>query len=124
VQFLFAGKAHPHDEPGKLVLQQIAEMMRDLKFGDKLVFIGNYDINAGRYLVQGVDVWLNNPRRSLEASGASGQKVVPNGGLNFSVLDGWWAESRANPGTSAGLPGLRPGLFSTVPDGTGFIFLK
>jgi starch phosphorylase len=93
VQFLFAGKAHPHDEPGKTVLQQIAQMMRDSKFGDKFVFIENYDINVGRYLVQGVDVWLNNPRRPLEASGTSGQKVVLNGGLNLSVLDGWWAEA-------------------------------
>jgi len=93
VQFLFAGKAHPHDEPGKMVLQQIAAMMRDQKLGDKLVFIEDYDINVGRYLVQGVDVWLNNPRRPLEASGTSGQKVVLNGGLNFSVLDGWWAEA-------------------------------
>src|SRR5580692_10388862 len=93
VQFLFAGKAHPHDEPGKMVLQQIAAMMRDQKFGNKLVFIEDYDINVGRYLVQGVDVWLNNPRRPLEASGTSGQKVVLNGGLNLSVLDGWWAEA-------------------------------
>ena len=93
VQFLFAGKAHPHDEPGKRVLQQIAEMMRDSKFGDKFVFIEDYDINVGRHLVQGVDVWLNNPRRPLEASGTSGQKVVLNGGLNLSVLDGWWAEA-------------------------------
>ncbi|MGA7315209.1 MAG: alpha-glucan family phosphorylase, partial [Silvibacterium sp.] len=93
VQFLFAGKAHPHDEPGKKVLQEIAEKMRDSKFADKLVFIEDYDINVGRYLVQGVDVWLNNPRRPLEASGTSGQKVVLNGGLNLSVLDGWWAEA-------------------------------
>jgi starch phosphorylase len=93
VQFLFAGKAHPHDEPGKRVLQQIAEMMRDPKFSNKLAFIEDYDINVGRYLVQGVDVWLNNPRRPLEASGTSGQKVVLNGGLNLSVLDGWWAEA-------------------------------
>jgi starch phosphorylase len=93
VQFLFAGKAHPHDEPGKKVLQQIAEMMRDQKFQSKFVFIEDYDINVGRYLVQGVDVWLNNPRRPLEASGTSGQKVVLNGGLNLSVLDGWWAEA-------------------------------
>ena len=93
VQFLFAGKAHPHDEPGKRVLQQIAEMMRDSKFANKFVFIEDYDINVGRYLVQGVDVWLNNPRRPLEASGTSGQKVVLNGGLNLSVLDGWWAEA-------------------------------
>jgi starch phosphorylase len=93
VQFLFAGKAHPHDEPGKQVLQQIAEMMRDSKFADKFVFIEDYDINVGRHLVQGVDVWLNKPRRPLEASGTSGQKVVLNGGLNLSVLDGWWAEA-------------------------------
>ena len=93
VQFLFAGKAHPHDEPGKRVLQQIAQMMRDTKFADKFLFIEDYDINVGRYLVQGVDVWLNNPRRPLEASGTSGQKVVLNGGLNLSVLDGWWAEA-------------------------------
>jgi glycogen phosphorylase len=93
VQFLFAGKAHPHDEPGKKVLQQIAEMMRDSEFADKFVFVEDYDINVGRHLVQGVDVWLNNPRRPLEASGTSGQKVVLNGGLNLSVLDGWWAEA-------------------------------
>ncbi len=93
VQFLFAGKAHPHDEPGKKVLQQIAEMMRDSEFADKFAFVEDYDINVGRHLVQGVDVWLNNPRRPLEASGTSGQKVVLNGGLNLSVLDGWWAEA-------------------------------
>jgi starch phosphorylase len=93
VQFVFAGKAHPRDEPGKRVLQEIAQLMRDRYFGDKFVFVEDYDINVGRYLVQGVDVWLNNPRRPLEASGTSGQKVVLNGGLNLSVLDGWWAEA-------------------------------
>ena len=93
VQFVFAGKAHPLDEPGKRILQQIAEMMRDPKFRDKFVFVEDYDINVGRHFVQGVDVWLNNPRRPLEASGTSGQKVVLNGGLNLSVLDGWWAEA-------------------------------
>ena len=93
VQFVFAGKAHPHDEPGKRVLQQIAEMMRNADFADKFVFIEDYDINVGRYMVQGVDVWLNNPRRPLEASGTSGMKVVLNGGLNLSILDGWWAEA-------------------------------
>ncbi len=93
VQFVFAGKAHPHDEPGKRVLQQIAGLMRDRQFADRFVFVENYDINVGRFLVQGVDVWLNNPRRPLEASGTSGQKVVLNGGLNLSVLDGWWAEA-------------------------------
>jgi glycogen phosphorylase len=93
VQFVFAGKAHPRDEPGKRVLQRIAQMMRDPKFSDKFVFVEDYDINVGRHFVQGVDVWLNNPRRPLEASGTSGQKVVLNGGLNLSVLDGWWAEA-------------------------------
>ena len=93
VQFVFAGKAHPLDEPGKRVLQQIAQLMRDRQFADKFVFVEDYDINVGRYFVQGVDVWLNNPRRPLEASGTSGQKVVLNGGLNLSVLDGWWAEA-------------------------------
>ena len=93
VQFVFAGKAHPLDEPGKRVLQQIAELMRDKQFSDRIVFVEDYDINVGRHFVQGVDVWLNNPRRPLEASGTSGQKVVLNGGLNLSVLDGWWAEA-------------------------------
>jgi starch phosphorylase len=93
VQFIFAGKAHPRDEPGKRVLQEIAHLMRDRLFSDRFVFVEDYDINVGRHLVQGVDVWLNNPRRPLEASGTSGQKVVLNGGLNLSVLDGWWAEA-------------------------------
>jgi len=93
VQFIFAGKAHPRDEPGKRMLQQIARMMREPQFADKFVFVEDYDINVGRHFVQGVDVWLNNPRRPLEASGTSGQKVVLNGGLNLSVLDGWWAEA-------------------------------
>jgi len=93
VQFVFAGKAHPLDEPGKRMLQEVAEFMRDPRFADKFVFVEDYDINVGRHLVQGVDVWLNNPRRPLEASGTSGQKVVLNGGLNLSILDGWWAEA-------------------------------
>src|SRR5579872_215301 len=93
VQFVFAGKAHPNDEPGKRLLQQIAELTRNPRFGDKFVFVEDYDINVGRYFVQGVDVWLNNPRRPFEASGTSGQKVVLNGGLNLSILDGWWAEA-------------------------------
>jgi glycogen phosphorylase len=93
VQFVFSGKSHPLDEPGKRVLQEIAQLMRDPQFADKFVFVEDYDINVGRHFVQGVDVWLNNPRRPLEASGTSGQKVVLNGGLNLSVLDGWWAEA-------------------------------
>jgi starch phosphorylase len=93
IQFVFAGKAHPHDVPGKATLQRIAELMRTPNVADRFIFIEDYDINVGRYLVQGVDVWLNTPRRPLEASGTSGQKVVLNGGLNLSVLDGWWAEA-------------------------------
>ena len=93
IQFVFAGKSHPHDRPGKEVLQQIARLMRDPRFAGKVLFVEDYDINVGRHLVQGVDVWLNNPRRPLEACGTSGQKVVLNGGLNLSILDGWWAEA-------------------------------
>lgn len=93
VQFIFAGKAHPADEPGKKLIQSIANLRHDPRFSGKIVFIEDYDMNVGRHLVQGVDVWLNNPRRPLEASGTSGQKVVLNGGLNCSVLDGWWAEA-------------------------------
>jgi len=93
VQFIFAGKAHPADEPGKRLIQSIANLRHDPRFAGRIVFIEDYDINVGRHLTQGVDVWLNNPRRPLEASGTSGQKVVLNGGLNCSVLDGWWAEA-------------------------------
>jgi starch phosphorylase len=90
---IFAGKSHPLDGPGKGVLQEVARLARDPRFAGKIVFIEDYDISVGRDLVQGVDVWLNNPRRPLEACGTSGQKVVLNGALNLSVLDGWWAES-------------------------------
>ena len=93
VQLIFAGKAHPADEPGKQLIQRIANLRHDPRFANRITFIEDYDINVCRHLVQGVDVWLNNPRRPLEASGTSGQKVVLNGGLNLSVLDGWWAEA-------------------------------
>ena len=93
IQFVFAGKAHPHDVPGKKVLQEIFKISRRPEFMGKVIFIEDYDINVGRHLVQGVDVWLNNPRKPLEASGTSGEKVVLNGVLNLSVLDGWWAEA-------------------------------
>jgi starch phosphorylase len=93
VQFIFAGKAHPADQPGKELIKRIANLRRDPRFAGRIVFIEDYDINVGRHLVQGVDVWLNNPRRPLEASGTSGMKVVLNGGLNCSILDGWWAEA-------------------------------
>jgi starch phosphorylase len=93
VQLVFAGKAHPADRPGQEVLRQVHEAAFDGDMKNKVLFIEDYDINVGRHLVQGVDVWLNNPRRPQEASGTSGQKVLLNGGLNFSVLDGWWAEA-------------------------------
>jgi starch phosphorylase len=93
VQFVFAGKSHPHDWPGKEVLQRIAQLTRDPRFVGKVLFIEDYDISLGRQLVHGVDIWMNNPRRPLEACGTSGQKVVLNGGLNLSVIDGWWAEA-------------------------------
>ncbi|TXJ55488.1 alpha-glucan family phosphorylase [Brachyspira aalborgi] len=93
VQIIFAGKAHPHDNGGKELIKNIAEICRRQEFRDHIVFLEDYDINVARYMVQGVDVWLNSPRRPLEASGTSGMKVPPNGGLNFSILDGWWDEA-------------------------------
>lgn len=93
IQLIFSGKAHPRDEPGKQLIRQIANLRHNPKFNGRVVFIEDYDINVCRHMIQGVDVWLNNPRRPLEASGTSGEKVVLNGGLNLSVLDGWWAEA-------------------------------
>jgi len=93
VQFVFAGKAHPRDDGGKQFIQQIFRLSRDPRLAQRLVFVEDYDINVARHLVQGVDVWLNTPLRPLEASGTSGQKVVLNGGLNLSILDGWWTEA-------------------------------
>jgi starch phosphorylase len=93
VQFIFAGKSHPADENGKAILQRVFKISQDSRFKNRVVILEDYDINLGRHLVQGVDVWLNNPRRPHEASGTSGQKVVLNGGLNCSILDGWWAEA-------------------------------
>lgn len=92
VQFVFAGKAHPKDDAGKRLIQRIVHFAKQDSARRRLVFLEDYDIDMARYLTQGVDVWLNNPRRPMEASGTSGMKVIPNGGLNFSVLDGWWAE--------------------------------
>lgn len=93
VQFIFAGKAHPNDEGGKTLIKHLYDVTQMRPFKGKLVFIEDHDINVSRHLVQGVDVWLNTPRRPREACGTSGQKVVLNGGLNLSVLDGWWAEA-------------------------------
>lgn len=92
VQIIFAGKAHPADEPGKLIIQQVYRAVKDARNGGRLVFLEDYDMNLARLLVQGVDVWLNTPRRPNEASGTSGMKAAMNGTLNFSVLDGWWRE--------------------------------
>jgi starch phosphorylase len=93
VQIIFAGKAHPADEPGKQLIQQIYRVVKKAESGGRLVFLEDYDMNVARYLVQGVDVWLNTPRRPMEASGTSGMKAGLNGVLNFSVLDGWWREA-------------------------------
>jgi glycogen phosphorylase len=93
IQFIYAGKAHPEDHFGKELIQGIVKLTRDARLEQKLVFVEDYDMNVARHLVQGVDLWLNNPRRPQEASGTSGEKVFLNGGLNFSILDGWWAEA-------------------------------
>ena len=92
VHIVFAGKAHPNDEMGKDLLKKVTDACRDDRFRGKIFFVEGYDIRIARHLVQGVDVWLNNPRRPLEASGTSGEKVVANGVLNLSVSDGWWVE--------------------------------
>jgi len=93
VQFVFAGKSHPADDSGKKLIQEVYQYSRDPRFEGRIVFVEDYDTNVGRRLSQGVDLWLNTPLRPLEASGTSGMKLPPNGGLNFSVLDGWWPES-------------------------------
>lgn len=92
VQFVFAGKAHPHDQGAKLILQKLLQWQRDPVVQQRVAFIEDYDQEVARQLVQGVDVWMNVPRRPQEASGTSGQKAAMNGVLNFSVLDGWWLE--------------------------------
>jgi len=92
VQILIAGKAHPLDNPGKEIIKNILHVAAREEFRLRIVFLEDYDINVARYLVQGVDVWLNNPRRPLEASGTSGMKAAMNGAVNVSILDGWWCE--------------------------------
>ncbi|MFC2135560.1 alpha-glucan family phosphorylase, partial [Bacteroidota bacterium] len=93
VQIIIAGKAHPRDDEGKRIIQEIISATKEDHLRKKIVFLENYDMNVARYMVQGCDIWLNNPRRPLEASGTSGMKVIANGGINFSVLDGWWDEA-------------------------------
>lgn len=92
VQIIIAGKAHPKDNGGKEIIKKIFHICRKPEFRDKIVFIEDYDIEVARYLAQGVDIWLNTPKRPMEASGTSGMKIAANGGLNFSILDGWWDE--------------------------------
>lgn len=92
VQFLFAGKAHPHDGAGQGLIQKIVEISKRPEFFGKIIFLENYDMKLARRLISGVDIWMNTPTRPLEASGTSGEKALMNGVVNFSVLDGWWLE--------------------------------
>ena len=92
VQFIFAGKAHPRDEAGKALIQEVYKFSRESGLETRIIFVEDYDSYIARRLVQGVDLWLNHPLRPLEASGTSGMKSAPNGGINLSVLDGWWRE--------------------------------
>jgi len=110
LQLVFAGKAHPQDDAGKALIHDIIYFARSQGLDHRVVFLENYDLAMARYLTHGVDVWLNTPRRPLEASGTSGMKILPNGGLNLSILDGWWDEAYAS-----GL-GWPIGRDKTVPD--------
>jgi starch phosphorylase len=92
VQFIFAGKSHPRDEPGKNFIREVYHRSHEAGLAGHLIFLEDYDMNIARNMVAGVDVWLNTPRRPMEASGTSGQKAGLNGSPNFSILDGWWAE--------------------------------
>jgi glycogen phosphorylase len=103
LQIIFAGKAHPADHQGKELIRQIVQFSHQERFRHRIVFLEDYDMAVARHLVQGVDVWLNTPRRPMEASGTSGMKVAFNGGLNMSVLDGWWCEGyKGNNGWAIG----------------------
>ncbi len=104
-QLIFAGKAHPDDEGGQALIARIGEVARDPRFRGRVVFLPDYGIGAARALVQGADVWLNNPRRPMEASGTSGMKAAMNGVLNVSVLDGWWDEAYRGRDRDAPAPG-------------------
>src|SRR5205823_2880334 len=92
LQIVLAGKAHPADEGGKTLIQSVVEFAREDRSHGRVVFLSDYEMTLARYLVRGVDVWLNNPRRPLEASGTSGMKAALNGVINCSILDGWWVE--------------------------------
>lgn len=105
VQIIFSGKAHPADEEGKRIIQRLMEWCKQPEIVNRVAFIEDYDMYTARKLVQGVDIWLNNPRRPLEASGTSGQKVCFNGGINCSVLDGWWCEGYQTDAQGKGING-------------------
>ena len=92
VQFIFAGKAHPHDDGGKMVIQRLIQASREMRSVLPIVYLEGYDMALSSVLTAGVDLWLNNPKRPREASGTSGMKCTHNGVMNFSVLDGWWIE--------------------------------
>jgi starch phosphorylase len=113
---VFAGKAHPRDEPGKLLVQQIVQASHDERFRGRLVFLPDYDVELARLFVQGADVWLNTPRRPQEASGTSGMKATLNGALHLSELDGWWDEAyRPELGWALGV-GLAEDLADNMRD--------
>lgn len=106
IQIVISGKSHPRDDGGKQLIQELVHFINDEGARTRMVFLEDYDMQVARALVQGVDLWLNNPRRPMEASGTSGMKVVPNGGLNCSILDGWWDE------------GYTPGVGFAIGDGS------
>ena len=117
VQIVFSGKAHPADEEGKRIIQRLMEWCRQHpEILNRVAFVENYNIYTGQKLVQGVDVWLNNPRRPLEASGTSGQKVCFNGGINCSVFDGWWCEGYKMDANGKGLNGWAIGENANTSD--------
>jgi starch phosphorylase len=116
VQIIFSGKAHPADEEGKRIIQRLMEWCKQPALWNKVAFIEDYDMYTARKLVQGVDVWLNNPRRPLEASGTSGQKVCFNGGINCSVLDGWWCEGYKVDASGKGINGWAIGENANTSD--------
>jgi starch phosphorylase len=116
VQVIYAGKAHPHDDGGKHLIQAIVGLAKRPEFRKKLVFLENYDMAVARYMVQGCDIWLNTPLRPLEASGTSGMKAQANGALNVSTLDGWWDEAYRDAGAAQGEIGWAIGNGETYSD--------
>jgi glycogen phosphorylase len=115
LQLVLAGKAHPADEGGKAMIRKVVEFTRDPRAKGRVVFLPDYELTLARYLVQGVDVWLNNPRRPLEASGTSGMKAALNGVINTSILDGWWCEGYS-PETGFAIGGEAVGADEAVQD--------